>query len=47
MNRVVGESGQDNEARLALWRAICVAAGDIRHQFNIKAIGENKTTVKK
>ena len=39
----MGKFGSDNadddaEARLALWRAICLAASDVRHRFSVGAI---------
>lgn len=45
MTRIYTKSDEDGEARLALWKAICVAADDIRQKFNIKSICENKSIV--
>lgn len=30
----------DTEARIAIWKAICVAADDVRHRFDVKTIHE-------
>ena len=45
MKRIYTKPDDDGEARLALWKAICVAADDIRHKFNIKSISANTLIV--
>jgi hypothetical protein len=31
---------QDVEARLAIWKSICICADDVRHRFRVKAVRE-------
>jgi len=45
MKRIYTKPDDDGKARVALWKAICVSADDIKHKFNIKSISKNRSIV--